>query len=348
MPSKLTLQGALSMFTRSLALSLALLTLLASLGMASDKTHASLAPTSCWERLLDWLPEDIETFIVAQGPFEIPRPTAEQLKFDEAIRFLPFGPVSGLQDGMLYEELAGQKVLCAIEGSRRFIAPRILGSMPYQGVHILQFDLAADGALRKAFRAYQEKAEKNIELAGERVAVFTKKLENDLWSFFVSQPQPGVLICATDQACLEETLKRIGRKPDRRALPADLPEWKHVDINARVWAIRHYRKESAEKDPSSPLGPKAGANVPDPDAVGLVFWYRPENDKLVRARYLSGARNALVLATEGWSHPTEFLTPVIKQAAPDVVEIAISVSDERTVPMFLLVLSGNLGHGHYL
>lgn len=336
------------MFTRCRALSLALLTLLSYSGMTPNETRANSAATSYWEQLLDWLPEDTETVIVAQGPFEIPKPTTEQLKFDEAIRFLPFGPVLGLQGGMQYEELVGQKVLCAIEGSRRFTPPRILGNMPYQGVHILQFDLAADGVLRKAFHAYQEKAEKKIELAGERVVVFTKELERDLWSFFVSQPQPGVLICATDQAFLEETLKRIGRKPDRRALPADLPEWKHVDINARVWAIRHYRKESAEKDPSSPFRSKAAANVPDPDAVGLVFWYRPEIDKLARARYLSGAKNAVELATEGWRYTNEGLTPDIKQVAPGVVEIAVSVSEERAVPMFLLVLQGRLGHGVYL
>ena len=336
------------MFARCRALSLALLTLLASSGMTPDETRASLAPTSCWEQLSDWLPEDTETVIVAQGPFEIPKPTAEQRKFDEAIRFLPFGPILDLQDGMLYRELVGQKVLCAIEGSRRFTAPRNLGSMPYQGVHILQFDLAADGALRKAFRLCQEKAEKNIELAGERVAVFTEKLESDMWSFFVSQTQPGVLICATNQAFLEETLNRIGRKPDRRALPADLPEWKHVDINARVWAIRHYRKESAENDPSSPHRPKAAANVPDPDAIGLVFWYRPEIDQRARARYLSGAKNALELATEGWRHPREGLTPDIKQVAPGVVEIAVSVSDASVAPMFLLVLLASLGHGVYM
>src|SRR5262245_8464956 len=147
------------MFTRHRALSFLLFTLLASPGVARDESRAGLAAPPCWERLLDWLPEDTETVIVAQGPFDIPKPTAEQFKFDESIRFLTLGPVSDVQDGMLYKELAGQKVLCAIEGSRRFIAPRNLGSMPYQGAHILQFDLTADEALRKAFNAYQEKAE---------------------------------------------------------------------------------------------------------------------------------------------------------------------------------------------
>ena len=40
-----------------------------------------------------------------------------------------------------------------------------------------------------------------------------------------------------------------------------------------MWGLRHYRKEFAETDPSSPLRAHAAANVPDADAVGVVFWY---------------------------------------------------------------------------
>ena len=336
------------MFRRYNSLSLALLTLLVSPGVAPEHTRASPASPTCWERLLDWLPEDTETIVVAQGPFEIPKPAAEKHEFDEAMRFLSIGPVLGLQGGILNEELAGQKVLCIVEGSRHFTAPRGLGLMPYQGLHILQFDPAADGVIQKAFRACQERADKKIELVGEQVVVFTEKHEEDVWSYFISRPQPGVLICATNQACLEETLKRLGRKPDRRAIPADLPEWKHVDVNARVWAVRHYRKESAEKDPSSPLRPKAAANAPDPDAVGFVFWYNPDSDKLARVRYLTSAKNALNIATEGWRQTKEVLKPNISQVAPGVVEIATSVSEEGTVSMFLFVLMASLGHGIYL
>jgi hypothetical protein len=80
----------------------------------------------------------------------------------------------------------------------------------------------------------------------------------------------------------------------------------------------------------------------------LVIWYRPEIDKLIRVRYLSDAENALELITEGWRQPTDGITPDIKQIAPGVVEIAISVSDEKTAPMFLMVFLGILGHGIYV
>jgi hypothetical protein len=138
------------MLTRHRAMSLLLFILLASPGLARVEPRAKLIAPPCWERMLDWLPENTETVIVSQDPFDIPKPMTEQLKFDEAIRFLALGPVSGLRDGMLFKELAGQKVLCAIEGSRRFIAPRNLGGMPYQGASAkLPGDLCLPGNGRR-------------------------------------------------------------------------------------------------------------------------------------------------------------------------------------------------------
>src|SRR5262249_43964417 len=151
------------------------------------------------------------------------------------------------------------------------------------GCHILVFEAASDPALQKAFRICEQKADKRIKLAGEDVLVFAEKRESDDWSYFVSRPQPGVLICATHEGYLEETLKRISRQSDRRAPPTDLPEWKHVDVKAQVWAIRHYQKESAENDPSSPLGGQGSANVPDPAAIGFVFVYSPDTESVARA-----------------------------------------------------------------
>jgi hypothetical protein len=121
------------MFTRHRTLLLLLFILLTPPCVALDEPRAGAIAPLCWERPLDWLPEDTETLIVSQGPFDISRPMTEQFKFDEAIRFLALGPATGLQDGALFRELVGQKVLCATEGSRRFTAPRNLGGMLYQG-----------------------------------------------------------------------------------------------------------------------------------------------------------------------------------------------------------------------
>ncbi len=300
-----------------------------------------------WECVLEWLPEDTETVVVAPGPFNLPKQAMERIDFHEVAPLLAAGSLPDPQDELLRKELGEHKVLCAVEGSRRFTAPRDLGMMPYQGCHVLQFESAADDAVRKAFRAFLAKAEKKIDLAGEPVAVFTKKQQADVWTYFVVRPRPGVLICATDQGYLEETLKRIGRKPKNRALPADLPEWKHVDVKARVWAIRHYRKEFADKDPSSPLRPGGAWGRPDPSAVGFVFWYNPD-DRLARVRYLSGAKDAIRIAERAWKHPSQALTPKIRQVAPGAVEITTALSQEEAAATFYLILFGCLGHAIYL
>jgi hypothetical protein len=335
------------MFRLPLGLLLAMLVLAVSSGPGGSRTAPvppPPPPPPRWEVLLTWLPEDTETLIVAPGPFEIPKrgpaPAPVLFDFSKAIRFLPVLPLLLLHDELLRNELAGQKVLCAVEGSRRFTRPGEFGLMPYEGCHILQFDPASDDTLRKAVQACQKKAKETIEVAGERVAVFTEKRECDPWTFFVCRPRPGVLICATNRGYLEETLRRIDRKPGTRALPGDLPEWKHVDVKAPVWGIRHYWKELAAEDPSSPLHPDGD----DPAAVGLAFSFGPGNGG--RVRYLSGARDALEIATKGWDIKSEGLSPEIKPVAPGVIEITVSIPPkEESAAMFMFVLMLRLGHG---
>jgi hypothetical protein len=331
------------MCRRCLGLIVALL-VLASLPITGGTAAAPVpaAPsTPRWEPLLAWLPEDTETLIVAPLGFEIPKPDTkdEATEYSKAFQFLPVGRFPDLKEELLGKELAGQKVLCVVEGSRRFTAPGELGLMPYEGCHIFQFDPEFDEALKKVMRTCEEKADKTIEVASVKVAVFTEKQERDTWIFLVCRPRPDILICATNRDYLEETLKRIDKKPAARAMPADLPEWKYVDIKARVWAIRHYRQETAKNDPSSPLHPDGS----DADAVGFVFWVGADSGKVAQVRYLSDAKDALKIATNEWE--VLQLNPEVKQAAPGVIEIAISIAKDEAAGMFLFALMLRLGHG---
>src|SRR4051812_30098208 len=107
---------------------------------ASGTVAAPVPPprpvTPRWMPLLEWLPEDTETLIVAPLGFEVPKQepesTGEQIDYSQSFQFLPTGPLSHLQDGLLHKELVGQKVLWAVEGSRRFRSPGELGMMPYE------------------------------------------------------------------------------------------------------------------------------------------------------------------------------------------------------------------------
>jgi hypothetical protein len=318
----------------------------------ASTTSAPVPPPSkgaSWEQILEWLPEDTETLIVAPQLFIFPKrePDAKGktklLAVSELLILLPvmrFYAESGLVD----VELAGLKCLCMVEGSRCFTRPKDIGLMPYQGVHIIQFDPASDDAVRKAFQTCRKKADKEIELHSQPVAVFSKEQESDTWTYYLAQPLPGVLICATEESYLEETLKRMGSKPKKRAIPSDLLEWKHVDVKAQVWGIRHYREESADTDPTSPLNGQArGKKGNDNAAVGFVFWYNPDTSKVFQARYLSEAKNADEIVSKEWMKH-EGLKLNIKKVASGVVEFSLELTKENE-STFVLVLLLQLGHG---
>jgi hypothetical protein len=300
-----------------------------------------------WEQLLWWLPENTETIIVAPRPFQLPKLPRDEPSFADLALLLPTGGNFDAQGLTLHAELQGQMITCAIGGARRFRPPpaQKLGIGSYEGCHVLQFHSVSNVAVRMAFENFQKKAEVTLEIAGIRVAVGSK---TETSSYLVANPRPGLLILATDKDYLRQTLERMARKQEKRAIPSELPEWKHVDVKARVWAVRHYRKEFAATDPSSPFHDKSSAIGPDLDAVGFVFWYNPDNDNVAHARYLSRSNLALTKVKEGgWSVPSEGFEPKVKQTGPDAVEIASPI-DKKNGVSFWFVLTGWLGHGLYI
>jgi hypothetical protein len=310
--------------------------------IASVDTRAAPIPRASevpdWKPILDWLPEDTETLVVAPSGIELAAPKGEaapeNLELADVLHWLPLGPLGSVCDGFLQKQLAGLKVLCAVEGSRRFTRPAEFGLMPYEGCHVLRFATEADATLKKVMRACQEKAKRAVELNNVTIAVFPA---DDEWTYFVCRPCPGVLMLATNRAYLEETLKRIDKKPARRALPTELLEWKHVDVAARVWAVRHYSKEFAKNDPSSPLCPGGD----DPDAIGTTLW---TNDKTGDAeiRYLSRSKDALDIARAAWG--AEKAKVAARKAAPEVIELVLATKGQEAAAYGWFAITARLGH----
>jgi len=255
-------------------------------------------PTSVAD-ILWWLPPNTETVIVARGPFKLPvLPEEPNRQYDKILQLMTLGALTGLKEGSFYQRLVGRTVSLAVEGSRRFREPSGLGEMPYEGCAIILFqvDLGLTGvALMKALEAA---ALRQREVRGHRVMIFEEKMESDTWTILVAHPKPNVLLCATDEGYLSEVLNRMGAREKPRALPETLPEWKHLDVNAPFWALRHYDRENASSDPSSPLTTQKAANVPDDQGVGLVFEYNPSRGKVARVKYLSANKNAVEIATK--------------------------------------------------
>lgn len=308
--------------------------------------------------VLWWLPEDTETVSVARGPFKVVQPgePPEDMSPKDYIGLvlsqMPLGGLGMAKDGAFLKLFIGRTVSFCVEGSRRFRAPKSLGVMRFEGcsIVVLEQDLPERTALLNQM-ASQAKVFHN--LGGHRVAEFEEKLEEDTWKFLLAMPAPNVLLCATNQGFLADVLNRMTHRGARRALPETLPEWKHINTDAQLWAVRHYDADEAKNDPSSPLsGEEAPANWPDTQAIGIVFEFDPARSKVATVRYLSRSEKGLKTFSDDMkkaSYPGQDFKPQFHQAEPGMVEMSVSLVDkDEQAGMFLLVLLMLLGHGVFL
>ncbi len=54
-------------------------------------------------------------------------------------------------------------------------------------------------------------------------------------------------------------------------MPNSLHEWTYVNKKAQFWGLRHYDRQQAKYDPTSPFEGKKSANFPDEGAIGLTY-----------------------------------------------------------------------------
>jgi hypothetical protein len=314
-------------------------------------------------KALSWLPADTETIVVANGTFLLPPPETEiededrmrQLsskQITEKFEALPTALV-GLPECLL-KILSNQKVSFAMEGSRNFRSPSELGEMPYEGCDIVVFVNNIADLGDSFMKNSKNGGTKFEEIEGQRVAVFSQKLEEDVWTAFVVLPKPNVLLVATNREYLRDLLARFGGATGTRALPDELQEWKYVNIRARCWGLRHYDKNQANLDPSSPFGGEKPANFPDNQAIGIVFNFGAPSSDGATITYLSGAKDVLGIVREGLfpveSDPdsNKDLRIHYREIAPGVVQGSFSLIHSEPVWYFTFILMAALGHGVYV
>jgi hypothetical protein len=314
-------------------------------------------------QVLSWLPVDTETVLGASGPFAWdPKalsdgpPSQERLTVTELemrSRIIPL-TLLNFKSGGFGEFVKGKTVSLAIEGSRRFRAPQALGLMHYEGCLIMVFipTVSLDGA---AFmRAVANSAVRFEEHNGTRVAVFEEKSEDDTWNTFVGFPRSNVAVVATNLGYLVALLDRMLGTPGTRALPPNLSEWKHVDTNAPVWGVRHYQKQNAELDPSSPFLGQNAASFPDATAVGVTFSFAPAAERTATVDYFSTNPEVrrilsgyLMMEDAATAAPREFQMR-LRQPAAGVLEASIDLSVTEAIQRLLFGLLAMLGHGIYV
>jgi hypothetical protein len=312
------------------------------------------------EQMLNWFPTDTETVSAVMGPFLLPHvekdssgglrmaKSADEVR-DQFMQF-PLLLLVG-KDSLLAKNLKDKPIVAAIEGSRNFQAPTGLGGMRYQGGVIAVFagniTANADAFLRDSAPSILRKQ----QIEGHEVIVFQEKSEEDTWTTYVAFPKPNIAVVATSEDYLREVLARINGKQGARALPANLPEWKHVNTHAEFWAVRHYQKTGAEQDPSSPFN-RGWGKTSDPQAIGVTFSFDPNKSKAATITYLSPDETRLqrikreYFATRG---PAETQMHIqYREVEPGALEGTYNIEQLETADAFAFVLEGLLGHAIYL
>jgi hypothetical protein len=253
---------------------------------ASPQPKTTMNANIQWNRLSSWLPEDTETLWVGHHLFlerttVDPRPN--QVFEDVVLRL-----ARAVGQGALLNQLAGRQVRVAVEGGRRFRPPSELGSMAFQGCLIM----AVDEPISQDALTFPKTMARRTLVMEHPTWVFEQRHEKDAWTFHVVTPEPHLLMVSTDADYLRETLRRMEDTPSSKSFFEGLPETSHVERDAPVWAIRHYRVSSESSDPTSFLGGLDG------EAIGLAMTVNP-NDHTLEIAYLSANLFALTLS-QSW------------------------------------------------
>lgn len=344
---------------------LAIAAVLCNLGCSKEKAQTGSSSTQAVldvQRTLSWLPTDTETLLVANGPFWMSSfQVAENYKnYEVSSQELEKG-FEGLtlalfnsKSGVLEKHLEGKKVLFAAEGSRHFRPPAELGELPYEGCAIAIFadDL---GDRRDAFMKDAASIALRVEeVEGQKIAVFQEQSRRDTWTTFVTFPQKGVVLVATNRDFLREVLVRMRELGSESAFPETLPEWRYVNKKAKFWGLRHFDRRQAKEDPTSPFGGEKSANLPDEQAIGLTYQCDPRSERKATLTYLSGQKNEIRKIEEkrfpSSSEPadTAALHIQYRELNPGVIQTTYDLDHSSPFGWFFFVFMGSLGHAIYV
>lgn len=306
-----------------------------------EPSTGAQTPTAATE-LLWWLPPDTETVVVTQTPA-----TLRTGPLFEIMRLAEINVGDTTFSTGAKRQLHGFSVKASVEGSRRFLPPSGLGAMRYEGATLFVLDKPLGSSGSAVMSELKKGAEDVMSVEGLEVVQRREKLENDIWTSYITIARPDILIVATDRQYLAQVLRRRVTKEGPRALPAGLPEWRWVDTNAPYWALRHYRRDHIDEDPSSPFVQGGAAGVFDDGAVGVTA-YATADGRTVVAHYLSTSGTADAAANRMWKHPDDGVDAAVRRVGDAVIEVRFTARDSDQMRMFFFYLFAALGHAIYV
>ncbi len=214
--------------------------------LAKDGEPRQLPPSV--ERLVRWLPDDTENLIVARS-VTLPDFNEDQTWQDMGVGFA--SKWTEWPTSRHFEPPLGPLKDCKIDrlvfGAKNYDVVSSFGSLRSENCAIFVFEAELGDAAEKLTTNFHKGATAVKTLVGREVFVYPSATVMEPWvkptkwqaTYFVLLT-PKILLCATSDRYLETLLRRVDNRPETRALPDTLPEWKHVDLDAPSWMMRHF------------------------------------------------------------------------------------------------------------
>lgn len=244
--------------------------------------------------VLDWLPLDTETLVVANYQQTIQQALGGAAANDPAADF-QYQHFAQLPSFMFTATtLLNKKMIFAATAARRFRLPPVtaqgaipLGTSLRDSCTFIQYEAPVNDVVLAALAAYPR------ESVAQQLAWIVQYLPHQQlpgipnYKAWIVMLRPDLLLVSPDRDFLETVLQRY-RKPksERRAFPTDSPAWKWIDKTASFWGLRVYDPDSID-DPTSPFITKSWS-WDDDKATAFTFQYDSSARALKMTR-LSGA-----------------------------------------------------------
>lgn len=294
------------------------------------------------DSILNWLPADTETLVIAQRPFTIleesDRGMPDALTHAQAYVLGMFGAA---ESGRLVKALTGQTVRLAALGARKFAnhEPDARGGLPlgmiaYQGCAVYAFARPLSEAVFAR--------ESDDSILGYRVwsSKGSQSDARDSEPYLITLILPDTMLACNDRDFFTEMVSRMGAPGNVRALPATLKEWKLLDRAAPLWAIRHFKSSRSEADPSYVL---QRMNGKDPEATGLAVQIGT-GSTVATARMIAKSNPWAEIVKDAQFHDAAQTRAV----SEGVWELSVSGKPRDEAAIAVLVLMGILGFVVYL
>ena len=218
--------------------------------------------------VLAWLPANTESIWVNQQPFTIQPERGLQILWRIPHEQYSVDRLEALNSGEFYKTLANRRVRLVVAGARNIRkstssavpAPIAAQDLAYIFFFAEPIDLGPHTESIQGHPVWRATASvRQGDTRGPR--------DDENW---LALARPDVLILTNQHPLLAELLEHVALDSKNRAMPANLPEWAHVDRTASFWGLRHYTDESRAKEGERGFGAADLPLHPDGKAIGVT------------------------------------------------------------------------------